>query len=99
MSTPGERCGRRAGAVHIAPARYGQEPELAISALLHLLSRFPARRSPAIAQAIVDHLRLVGRDPHIAQCVRECAERLIAEWEAYAVLSTDRCERADGPLC
>ncbi|MDO9598715.1 MAG: hypothetical protein Q7J47_13420 [Azoarcus sp.] len=96
MSTPGERCGRRAGAVHLAPASYGQEPELAISALLHLLSRFPARRSPALAQAIADHLRLVGGDPHITQCVRDCAAGLVAEWEAYAVLSDDQ---GDAAMC
>ncbi|NMG48713.1 hypothetical protein GO613_11410 [Azoarcus communis] len=66
---------------------YTAEPARAVSALLHLLSRFPARQSPAIAQAIVAHLRLVGDDPQIAGCIRESAADLVAEWEAYAVLS------------
>lgn len=89
MSTPSERCGRRAGAPRVAPAPYGAEPELAISAVLHLLSRFPARRSPAMAQAIADHLRLIGEDVRISRCVRDSAESLIAEWEAYGALCDD----------
>lgn len=66
---------------------YEAEPARAVSALLHLLSRFPARQSPAIAQAIVAHLRLVGDDPQIAGCIRESAVDLLAEWEAYVMLS------------
>jgi hypothetical protein len=73
-----------------APATEGPEydtdPELALAAVLQLLSRFPARRSPALAQAIAGHFRVIGSDPRLSACVRECAARLVGEWEAYAVL-------------
>lgn len=65
---------------------YDTDPELALAAVLQLLSRFPARRSPAVAQAIAGHFRVIGTDPRLSACVRECAARLVGEWEAYAVL-------------
>ncbi|HMX15158.1 MAG TPA: hypothetical protein PKE24_13745 [Thauera aminoaromatica] len=65
---------------------YDTHPELALAAVLQLLSRFPARRSPALAQAIAGHFRVIGSDQRLSACVRDCAARLVAEWEAYAVL-------------
>ena len=65
---------------------YDTDPELALAAVLQLLSRFPARRSPAVAQAIAGHFRVIGSDPRLSACVRECAARLVGDWEAYAVL-------------
>lgn len=89
MSTRSARCGTAAGASAVVGPEYDSRPELALAALLYLLSRFPAKRTPAIAQAIVDHLRLVGDDARIANCIRECADGLIEEWQAYALLSDD----------
>ncbi|QDF95758.1 hypothetical protein CJ010_03920 [Azoarcus sp. DD4] len=80
-------CGTAAPAV--PGPEYESRPDLALAALLYLLSRFPARRTPAIAQAIVDHLRIVGEDPRIAACIRDCADGLVDEWRAYALLSDD----------
>ena len=65
---------------------YDTDPELALAAVLQLLSRFPARRSPAVAQAIAGHFRVIGSDPRLSACVRECAARLVGDWEAYAAL-------------
>ena len=66
---------------------YPNQPDLALAAVLHLLSRFPARQSPALAKAIVDHLRVIGDDVRLAACVRECASSLVDDWRAYLVLS------------
>ena len=76
--------------------QYPNKPELALAAVLHLLSRFPARQSPAVAKAIVDHLQLIGGDARIAACVRECASELIDDWRAYAVLSEQPAPPASG---
>lgn len=60
-----------------------------MAALIHLLSRYPATRKPALAHAIVDHLHIIGGDARLAPALRECAQALVADWQAYAVLSDD----------
>lgn len=75
-----------------AGLRYETRPELAMVAVLQLMSRFPARRSPALARAIVDQLRVIAADERFVASVRECAARLAQEWCAFAVL----CEAAAG---
>ena len=75
----------RSGAATEGP-EYDTDPELALAAVLQLLSRFPARRSPALAQAIASHFRVIGGDPRFSACVRECAARLVGDWEDYAAL-------------
>ncbi|HPE03993.1 MAG TPA: hypothetical protein P5537_06820 [Thauera sp.] len=75
----------RSGAATEGP-EYDTDPELALAAVLQLLSRFPARRSPALAQAIASHFRVIGSDPRLSACLRDCAARLVRDWEAYAVL-------------
>lgn len=80
-------------------AEYDTHPELALAAVLQMLSRFPARRSPALARSIAHHFDMIGRDPRISACVRECAERLVGDWQAYALLGDAASEeRADGVL-
>lgn len=69
-----------------ASPEYRNCPERALAALMHLMSRFPARRSPAIASAVVTHLRLIVDDARLPEDVRECADRLVGEWEGYALL-------------
>ena len=66
--------------------QYCTNPEEALAALVCLMSRFPARRSQAVAAAIIIHLRLVRDDPRLSQVIRDCADNLIEEWEAYAAL-------------
>lgn len=77
-------------------AAYDTHPELALAAVLQMLSRFPARRSPALAQAIARHFDMIGRDPRISACVRECAERLVGDWQAYALLGEAASEERTG---
>lgn len=67
--------------------RYDTQPELALAAVLQLLSRFPERQSPAVARAIADHLHCIGSDERIANSVRECAARLVDDWRSYALLT------------
>ena len=69
-----------------APA-YTHRPELALSAVLYLMSRFPATRSPAVARSIVEHLDIVCADPRLPQCVRDTASGLASEWQGYAQLA------------
>lgn len=71
------------------PLRYDSRPELAIAALMYLMSRFPACRSPALANAIVTHLELVADDFRLAQALRDCAEHLVEDWRGYQALSAD----------
>ena len=55
--------------------------------------------APALAQAIARHFDMIGRDPRISACVRECAERLVGDWQAYALLGEAASEgRAGGVL-
>nr|MBL8457618.1 hypothetical protein [Zoogloeaceae bacterium] len=68
---------------------YAAKPELALSALLHLLSRFPARRSVAVALSIVDHLRIIEADGTLPESLRATARTLLPDWEDYATLAGD----------
>ena len=68
---------RRPAAAPAEGAEYDTHPELALAAVLQMLSRFPARRSPALAQAI-DRWR-PSRIP--AQVVeRYAVERIVATY-------------------
>ena len=84
-----ERCAAAAGSEDDGGRDYATRPQLAIAALIHLLSRYPASRKPALAHAIVDHLRMIGDDPRLDPALRDCAADLIGDWQAYAVLSGD----------
>ena len=67
---------------------YERQPELALAALLQLMSRFPVRQSPALAEAILGHLCLVSDDPRYPAPLRLCAEQLLEGWEQFAELAT-----------
>lgn len=67
---------------------YAEQPQLAVAALLHLLSRFPATRKTAVARAIVHHLRIVADDARLDPALRDCAGDLIPGWQAFAALSS-----------
>ncbi len=80
--------GRETPAPHAGDGpEYAGRPELALAAVLYLLSRFPARQSPAVAQAIVDHLHIIEGDARLADCLRDCAASLVEDWRGYAALS------------
>lgn len=63
---------------------YEQQPELALAALLQMMSRFPQRQSPALADAILGHLCLVSDDERYPEPLRQCAEQLLELWGNYA---------------
>lgn len=69
-----------------APA-YTHRPELALSAVLYLMSRFPTNRSPAVARSIVEHLAIVSADLRLPESVRETAAGLSHSWQGYAHLA------------
>ena len=64
------------------PPDYGDHPELAVAALLHMLVRFPAVRCDALADSIAAHLQLVAGDARFPEAVRAAAQRSWGEWEA-----------------
>lgn len=66
---------------------YETSPDLALAALLTLMSSFPTRRSAAVAQSIVAHLRVVIADERLDRVLRGCAAQLLGNWEALTVLS------------
>jgi hypothetical protein len=66
--------------VPIDPPEYPAAPDLALSALLQLMTRFNAAPSFAKAGSILAHLQLVAGDPRHAPALRETAARLADEW-------------------
>ncbi len=75
-----------ANAAGVDAVEYADAPDLALAAVLQLLSSFPARRSPVVARAIAAHLAFIGGDARMPDSVRACASRLVGDWRAYAVL-------------
>lgn len=71
------------------PLRYEARPELALAAVMQLMSRFPARRSPVVADAVVKHLEVIAADARLADEVRACAREMCAEWDGYRSLCAD----------
>lgn len=66
--------------------QYTNRPDLALSAVLYLMTRFPATRSSAVADAITDHLGLLRDDPRQPASIRETADALIGHWHAFGAL-------------
>lgn len=63
---------------------YEQQPELALAALLQMMSRFPQRQSSALADAILGHLCLISDDERYSAPLRQCAEQLLELWGNYS---------------
>lgn len=78
--------------------QYESRPELALAAVLQLMSRFPAQRSPLVADAVVKHLELIAGDARLADEVRTCARRMCAEWDGYRSLCADMPRLPEGRL-
>ncbi|MBA4742329.1 MAG: hypothetical protein H2060_06425 [Azoarcus sp.] len=79
--------------------RFDARPELALAAVMHLMSRFPARRSPVVADAVVRHLEVIADDARLAEEVRECARQLCSEWASYRTLAAPDHGCAPPRLC
>lgn len=85
MSDPCD-CFGEDGDESLLPA-YESSPELALAALLSLMTSFPARRSPAVARSIISHLQVVSADPRLDGLLRDCAAQLMCNWQALELLS------------
>lgn len=66
---------------------YESTPELALAALLSLMTSFPTRRSPAVARSVIAHLRVVSGDPRLDGLLRDCAAQLVGHWQALELLA------------
>lgn len=64
------------------PAEYPDQPELAVAALLYLMTRFSLRPCPKKAEAIIHHLGLVGADARLPADLRHAARRMDTIWRA-----------------
>lgn len=77
---------------------YAAQPQLAVVALIELMSRFPASRSLGLAHSIVAHLVAIGDDARLPESLRACAERVADEWRGYALLTADTVPEQSGRL-
>lgn len=68
-------------------AAYAHQPELAVVALLTMMSAFPARQSPAIAESVIAHLYRVSADARYAPALRDAAAQLVGSWVGYRRLA------------
>lgn len=68
---------------------YSQQPELALVALLQMLSRTPAPRSEALAMSIAAHFRLIAAEARQPAALRAAAAELGAHWQALVELDND----------
>ena len=64
-------------------ADYAEHPELALVALMHLLTRYASTRNPRLAEAAVTQLRTIAHDARLAGAVRQCAGQLIGDWQRF----------------
>ncbi|MDD2990081.1 MAG: hypothetical protein PHI64_14080 [Zoogloea sp.] len=83
MST---RCDCAPEEVEGALPDYEACPELALAALITLMTSFPSRRSPAIARSVLAHLEVISRDADLDAVLRECALQLMGRWAALEQL-------------
>lgn len=63
---------------------YADQPELAVVALMNLMSRYACCGKPAIAEAALAQLRWIEQDPRIPLAVRENAALLQDFWQQQA---------------
>ncbi len=64
------------------PDSYPEQPELAVAALLYLMTRFSIRPCRRKADAIVHHFELVAADDRLPSELRRAAGRLETVWRA-----------------
>ena len=59
---------------------YPNQPELAVAALLHMLTRVADKSSTALTEAVAAHLEYIAGDGRNPPALREAAQRLAADW-------------------
>lgn len=77
----------------IEPPDYPSRPDLAVAALLYLLTRFITRPCGNKADAILHHLMLVAADQRNSSELRQAAHRLSLEWR-QRLAASDQPDRA-----
>lgn len=61
---------------------YDAKPELAIAALLHMMTRFAEAPKPCVAASIASHLQLIANDTRYDEQIRHAAAKYLFEWQA-----------------
>lgn len=69
------------------PSPQGQQPELLLSAVLHLMSHYHAHCAgsaacPKLASTIERHLQLLSNQPNLAPVLRATCQQLSQQWAA-----------------
>jgi hypothetical protein len=59
---------------------YPNQPELAVAALLHMLTRVADKSSAAVTEAVAAHLEYVAGDERNPPALREAARRMAQDW-------------------
>lgn len=59
-------------------------PEVALAAVLYLMTRYQRVPCPAVARAIADHLNRLARNCGVDDCIRSLCVGLRDEWERAA---------------
>lgn len=80
------------------PTRAPVQPELLVSALLHLMSHYTANRQDAgnctrLASVIERHLQALADLPDLAPVLRATCRQLAEQWSAVVERSMPRPER------
>lgn len=70
--------------VYLDPPEYPSRPDLALAAVLALMTGFTARPSFSKAGCILAHLQLVAADARQPTSLRDTAAKLTDEWRALA---------------
>ena len=60
-------------------------PEVALAAVIYLMTRYQRQPCPAVARAIADHLTRLSGQGGIDDCIRCLCNRLKDEWDQRAV--------------
>lgn len=74
---------------------YGNQPELALLALLSMLSRYPFSPSACMADSIGRHFAYVAGEQRLSAPFRETAARL---WEEWRMMTAEPAGAPSGTL-
>jgi len=69
----------------IDSSAYPNQPELALAALLYMLTRATHSSSAALNDAIATHLQMVAHDARHTESLRKVARELAGEWACKAL--------------
>jgi len=69
---------------------YQEQPDLAIVALLSMLTRFPQCQCPRMSESIAAHMRYIALDERYAPVLRDAASRLCQEWTLLGAQRDDQ---------